>query len=64
MIGCDDIAEFGWPAVIDVLERDGVIGLRMVAADQVHEIADHLASQGFRLDLWTSSPPARRRRCQ
>ncbi|HUE46708.1 MAG TPA: GNAT family N-acetyltransferase [Aestuariivirgaceae bacterium] len=52
MIGCDDIDQFGWPAVFDVLERDGVIGLRMVAADQLPEITERLASKGFRLDLW------------
>ncbi len=52
MIGCDDIAAFGWPAVFDVLERDDVIGFRMVAADQLPDITERLASKGFRLDLW------------
>ena len=51
-MGCDDIAAFGWPAVFDVLKRDGIIGLRMVAADQLPEIIERLASRGFRLDLW------------
>lgn len=52
MVGCDDLDALGWPAIFDILDRDGFIGFRLIPAAREREVRDGLAQRGFRLDTW------------
>lgn len=52
MVGCDDIDTLGWPAIDEILDRDGFVGFRLIAAAREPEVRDRLAQRGFRLDTW------------
>lgn len=52
MVGCDDLDRFGWERIDAILARDGIIGFRLLPADQADELHSKLADRGFRLDTW------------
>lgn len=52
MMGCDDPDRFGWDRIIDFLQRDGVVGFRLIPDDRVPALASRLAECGCRLDTW------------
>lgn len=52
MVGCDDLDALGWPAIDEILDRDGFMGFRLIAAAREAEVRDRLSRRGFRLDTW------------
>lgn len=52
MMGCDDLDRFGWERIDHFLERDGVVGFRLIPAERISEIRAWLAERDCRLDTW------------
>jgi hypothetical protein len=52
MVGCDDLDALGWPAIYEILDRDGFVGFRLIPAARETEVRDRLSERGFRLDTW------------
>ncbi|MDF1632081.1 GNAT family N-acetyltransferase [Mycoplana sp. MJR14] len=51
-MGCDDPDRLGWDRIHTYLERDGVCGFRLIAADREEELRSRLAARAYRLDTW------------
>jgi GNAT superfamily N-acetyltransferase len=52
MVGCDDPDRLGWSAIERALERDGVVGFRLIPRAMVAGLESRLAEAKARLDLW------------
>ncbi len=52
MLGCDDIDRLGWKTIVDILQRDGFIGFRLIRVEENDQVQANLAERGFRLDTW------------
>lgn len=51
-MGCDDIDRLGWDRIDKFLDRDGVCGFRLIAAEKAEELRSHLAERNVRFDSW------------
>lgn len=51
-MGCDDFDRLGWDTIDRFLERDGICGFRLIAAERVEDLRSALAARNFRLDTW------------
>lgn len=52
MLGCDDVAAIGWHTVLNILERDGIVGFRLIDAAEMASLATKLGEAGYRVDTW------------
>jgi len=52
MMGCDDPDRLGWRRIDEFLERDGVLGFRLIAAAVAEKLRSRLAQKNFRFDTW------------
>ncbi len=52
VIGCDDIALFGWDRIEQVLQRDGVIGFRLLPKSEAPALQSWMEARGYRIDFW------------
>ena len=51
-MGCDDLDRFGWERVEEFLDRDGILGFRLIAASKADELRSYLMKRDCRLDTW------------
>ncbi|WP_138465429.1 GNAT family N-acetyltransferase [Poseidonocella sp. HB161398] len=51
-VGCDDPGRLGWDAIRRILDRDGMIGFRLLSPAAMAEVAQRLAPDGWRVDTW------------
>lgn len=51
-LGCDDPDRVPWPMLAGMLERDGLLGLRMISREQAGRLFPRLESAGCRIDSW------------
>lgn len=51
-MGCDDLDRLRWDRIFEFLDRDGVFGFRLIAADKVDQIRTRLAARNCRFDTW------------
>jgi RimJ/RimL family protein N-acetyltransferase len=51
-IGADDPDRVAWADLEAILERDRILGLRMVTADQASRFFPRLEARGYRIDTW------------
>lgn len=57
----DDPARLGWRQVFEILEEDGLMGIRILSRDQLPELETRLAERGYRMEFWnvfTGTAPA------
>lgn len=52
MMGCDDPDLLGWDRIADIIQRDRVIGFRLISASAANKVAARVAELGCRLDTW------------
>jgi hypothetical protein len=51
-IGADDPDRAAWSDLEEILDRDGILGLRMVTRDQASRFFPRLEAKGYRIDTW------------
>jgi hypothetical protein len=52
MIGCDSIDDLGWERIDDLLDRDSILGFRLIPTERVDDLRGHLTKRNFRFDTW------------
>ncbi|MGL4236852.1 GNAT family N-acetyltransferase [Tabrizicola sp.] len=51
-MGCDDPDRLGWDVIEGFLQRDSILGFRLIPAAKAQGLASRLADIGYRFDTW------------